>query len=130
MHFKQNSAGALSPPGMVPNPQLPVEALLRGSTTGVGSTYAASGSRNIANGMIDFLHIYKLSFVHLDILPHCLSVFFLYFLPKHRQETIISMKFWPHAPQQPCRNTSSKVCSANCESILHCTKIWSVITII
>uniref|UniRef100_A0A7S3M7Y4 Uncharacterized protein n=1 Tax=Spumella elongata TaxID=89044 RepID=A0A7S3M7Y4_9STRA len=53
----KTSTGALLPPGMAPNPQLPVEALLRGGTTGLGSTYAASGSSNSANAPTEDYHI-------------------------------------------------------------------------
>eukprot|EP01032_Pedospumella_encystans_P013397 gene13397-15425_t len=53
----QISVGALLPPGMAPNPQLPVEALLRGGTTGLGSTYAASGSATATNAPPRDYHI-------------------------------------------------------------------------
>ncbi len=52
MLFTQTFNGTLLPKGMVPNPQLPIENILRGGTTSVGSTYAAAGTLNTANGKL------------------------------------------------------------------------------
>lgn len=53
------------PKGMAPNPQLPIETILRGAATGAGSTYAAAGTLNTANGML------ALCFPPQHIFLHC-----------------------------------------------------------
>jgi len=50
----QTSASAMLPKGMAPNPQLPIETILRSGLTSAGSTYGALGTLHTANGKYFF----------------------------------------------------------------------------